>query len=42
MDLTMSTYYRFYVISRNDAGQSEKSEIITLLAADVNSEPLNL
>jgi hypothetical protein len=42
LSLTMSTHYRFYVIARNDAGLSEKSEVITLLAADVNSEPLNL
>jgi hypothetical protein len=41
-DLTMGQYYRFYVIARNDAGMSEKSSIITLLAADVLSEPLNL
>ena len=40
--LTIGQYYRFYVIARNDAGYSEKSSVITLVAADVNSEPLNL
>jgi hypothetical protein len=39
--LTIGQYYRFYVIARNDAGLSDKSSIITLVAADVNSEPLN-
>lgn len=40
--LTMGTYYRFWVKARNDAGVSERSETITLLAATFNTEPLNL
>lgn len=38
----MGYYYRFYVISRNDAGLSNPSSIITLLAANVITESLNL
>jgi hypothetical protein len=38
----MGYYYRFYVISRNDAGLSNPSEIIRLLAAGVITESLNL
>jgi hypothetical protein len=40
--LTKGNWYRFYVISVNDAGLSEPSDTFTLLAATVNTEPTDL
>lgn len=41
-NLITGQQYRFWVLARNDAGYSERSEIITLLAATVSSAPQNL
>jgi hypothetical protein len=40
--LTTSNYYRFWVVARNDAGISDRSVTLTVLAAIETSEPLGL
>ncbi len=41
-NLTKGNWYRFYVVAVNDAGLSEPSDTISLLAATVNDEPIDL